>query len=329
MAIIHYLGSSVDDLPGATAGYVDEDASWWVGVQKCGAQLALATALLLASSTAALATQVFSFHQDDPQLTAGYQDEQTWQNQVAPYVAPNLVPDTWSFDEQTPSLTAGYEDEGLWINPVQLVQSWIPPQFISDDQVIVPQPPTGIFDDNEIWQNQVAPYVAPSIVPVFGTDEQTPGYYAILDEDNRWISGVAPIGAYPVPQLFNPDELVGQPFVPLGLDEFYWQNPAAIVFLNNWQGGLPFYPSPDEIPGGLVVPPAVDPCVANPMPLPNGMDIFTPANLGFQLRHFPDGTIVQVRSDYALWCCACGRFISKSETFQSIIGYSEYFHGVF
>lgn len=129
----HFFTS--DDLPNATASFVDEDASWWVGVQKSGATMALAAALALAASQAATAQQVFSFHQDDP------------------------------------ALTAGYLDEGLWINPVG-PQSWPVPQFISDDQIIVPQPVTGIADDNEIWQPLVLAYVAQMIpIPSWLSDQ--------------------------------------------------------------------------------------------------------------------------------------------------------------
>lgn len=170
--IQHFFTS--DDVPNVTTAHswVDEDASWWVGVQNAGATMALAAALSLAASQAAIATQVFSFHQDDPALTASYQDEQTWQNQVAPYVAPNIVPAPWSFDEQTPALTAGYLDEGLWINPVQLVQSWSPPQLIGDDNEIFQQPVTGIADDNEIWQPLVLAYVAATIpIPPWMSDQ--------------------------------------------------------------------------------------------------------------------------------------------------------------
>jgi len=201
--MIHYFTS--DDLPGATAGYVDEDASWWVGVQKCGAQLALTTALALAASTAVLATQVFSFHQDDPLLTASYQDEHIWQNQVAPFVAPTIFPDPWLPDEQTPALTAGYLEEQTWQDPVQHVLSWSPPQLFIDDQVIVPQPSALIPDDSELWRNDVAPYVAPTIIPpTWAWDEQTPTLVGQMDED-FWVSGVAPIGGYPVPVVVVDD----------------------------------------------------------------------------------------------------------------------------
>lgn len=174
--MIHYFSSSPDDLPRAPLAFADdEESGWWVGIQKCGAQLALSAALLLASSTAALATQVFSFHQDDPKLSATPLDEQTWTNQVAPYVAPNVVPFPWQLDEQTPALTTavGYLDEQAWANPVPPVPYYIPPQFISDDQVIG-QPAGQIFDDNEVWQNQIAPVWGYPVPIVFTIDEAIP-----------------------------------------------------------------------------------------------------------------------------------------------------------
>lgn len=50
--------------------------------------------------------------------------------------------------------------------------------------------------------------------------------------------------------------------------------------------------------------PAFVPCF---VPLPPGYSVFAPQNSGMQLIHAADGGIVQIRSDYALWCTKhCG-----------------------
>lgn len=162
----------------------------------------------------------FTQSDDLPNATAAFVDEQTWVNPVAPYVAPTVMLDPWLADEQVPALTAAYLDEQTWMDPVQHVLSFPVPQLISDDQVIVPQPPQGIGDDNEIWLNPVLPYVAPYLVPSPAVDEQTPALVGRMDED-FWINGVAPVGAYPVPALITDDGNFARPVIA---SQILWLN---------------------------------------------------------------------------------------------------------
>lgn len=69
-----------------------------------------------------------------------------------------------------------------------------------------------------------------------------------------------------------------------------------------------------------------DPCLQNPMPLLNNMDIF---RSDLKLIHISDGSKIQVRSDYALWCCMCAAFVPKSEVAVDTVGFPESFKGVF
>jgi hypothetical protein len=73
----------------------------------------------------------------------------------------------------------------------------------------------------------------------------------------------------------------------------------------------------------------LDPCSRNPIPLPNGMTVFQPANPNEKLVHLTDGNTIITRSDYALWCCQCGSFVPKSEVGVDVPGRSESFRGVF
>lgn len=191
--IIHRFTQG-DDLPNATAAFVEEDGAWWAGIQKCGAMLALASALAASASQAAVAKQVFSYHQDDPagNLTATV-DEYFWQNPVPPvayYVPPQQI---WVWDEQIPagSLTATV--------------------------------------DEYYWQNPVAPVAGTSLYPQPWTfDEQIPAgsLHGQFDED-FWINLVPPVSSYVVPVIFGYDDtIVPQPivFIP---EDFFWFNPVV------------------------------------------------------------------------------------------------------
>jgi len=197
--MIHLFGGA-DELPNATASFVDDESGWWVGIQRCGATLALSAALTLATSTAALATQVFSFHQDDPALSAGQYNDYDWQNPVAP------------------------------------IAYYVPPQVITDDQVIVPQP-APFQPDEDFWQNQVAPLVAPNIVPSpWTSDEQTPLLFGQHDEDfwNLQIQQQTWANVIPPPWGFDEQTpaLYGQ------FDEDFWNLQIQTQFWPN------VYPQP-------------------------------------------------------------------------------------
>jgi hypothetical protein len=184
----HFFDGS-GDLPHATGGYLDDDSGWWVGVQSAATNLILAAAIAVASQ-GAIAQAAAVQQQDDPSLTAGYIDEQTWQNPSIPFVAPNVLPDHNNFDEQVPALTAGYLDEQTYQQPVTPV-FYIPQQPPWDDQFIVPPPTALIPDDNEVFFNPVPPYVAPNVVlpPI---DEQTPLLFGVPDDNEIYHNQVAP-----------------------------------------------------------------------------------------------------------------------------------------
>lgn len=190
--MIHYFGPG-DELPNATAGFVAEDSDWWVGIQSAGATLALAAALALATSTAAISTQVFSFHQDDPAGNLyGQFDEDFWQNQVAPVTAYAPPQELWRNDEQIPAgnLTATV--------------------------------------DEYFWQNPVAPYVAPIVAPQpWMFDDQTPILYGQFDEDFWW-NPVPQVQTASIQQpIFDPSEIVPQS-VTFAPDEYFWWNPVPV-----------------------------------------------------------------------------------------------------
>lgn len=70
----------------------------------------------------------------------------------------------------------------------------------------------------------------------------------------------------------------------------------------------------------------IDPCSKNPIPLPNSMTLFQAKE---RLIHISDRNPIQVRSDYALWCCQCGAFVPKSEVGVDVVGFTESYRGVF
>ena len=213
----HFFDGS-SDLPRATSGYYLDDDSWWAGVQYAATNLILAAALTVANQ-GAIAQAAAVQQQDDPRLTAGYMDEQTWQNPSIPFVAPTVLPDQNNFDEQVPALTAGYLDEQAFQQPIAPIY-YIPQQPPTDDQIIVPQPTALIPDDNEIFFNPVPPYVAPTIVlpPV---DEQTPFLFGVPDDNEVYFNPVPPYVALyilPFPWLF--DEQI--PLLSKGNSQIIW-----------------------------------------------------------------------------------------------------------
>lgn len=73
-----------------------------------------------------------------------------------------------------------------------------------------------------------------------------------------------------------------------------------------------------------------DPCLGSPMPVPPGYSLFETGNTPQRLFHAGDFSPVLVRSDFALWCCKCGRFVAKSETVMGTVdALGSGFNGVF
>lgn len=152
--MIHYFGGG-DELP-TSASFVDEDANWWAGVQKCGAILALATAAFLNSASAVQAQSVANSWQDDPagNLTATV-DEYFWQNPVAP--VPGYAPPQLFLDDQVivPQPPPFQPDEDYWPLQPQQQQQFLFPKALTDDDIIVPQPPP-LHIDEFYWFYPVA-----------------------------------------------------------------------------------------------------------------------------------------------------------------------------
>jgi hypothetical protein len=276
-----------------TPAIFDGGDNWWGDVQWQFTAIVLASTFAW-SVQAALAQYAANQPQDEPALTAGYVDEQTWSNQVAPYVAPSIVPASWQADEQTPFLH-------------------------------------GIYEDNEFWLQLVQPYVAPTIVPwAWQADEETPGLFGISDSNEIWLNQVQPFVAsnfLPSTWAFEGLEIVTPP-VPFHPEDDFWLQlvwpyvaPNLAPWPWQWDEQSPVLIAPPP-------PPVIDPCILNPMPLPNGMGRFTGIS-NDKLRHIPTGNQVLIRSDYACWCCALNRFVPKSEVGIDMIGLTEIFRGVF
>jgi hypothetical protein len=243
--MIHFFGGA-DELPNASAGYAEADANgWWSNLQQYGATIALATALTLAASTAALATQVFSFHQDDPagNLTAGQFNDYDWQDPRPPFLAPAIVPAPfgWHQDDPAGNLSAGQFNDYDWQNPVPPAQ-YFPPQLITDDVIIVPQPAT-FQPDEDFWQNPVAPQW-PTYQQLFNQEDDVPALYGQFDED-FWQNQVPPqLCAYqPQPFQWDAAEIIPQP-VSFQPDEDFCLNlsppsPPTYVYPMPWTFDAP------------------------------------------------------------------------------------------
>jgi hypothetical protein len=199
--------------------------------------------------------QSWAFDEQFPALFGQFDEDNLWQNPVPPFVAPIQIPQPWSFDEQVPALF-GQMDEDFWQNQVApfvaayfiqqpfldpdeipaasltatvdeyfgfnptLQAQYAPPQLLSEDFGIVPQPVV-LQPDEDFWQNPIQPFVAPYLVPQpWQFDEQVPVLFAQFDED-FWLNLVAPVSAspyQPLPYWFDegtlPKAAVGFSFVP-------------------------------------------------------------------------------------------------------------------
>jgi hypothetical protein len=238
-----------------------------------------------------------------------------------------------------------------WGEPVRFVrihQDWIAaPTFAP--VAVVPTPPLSWLLE---WSSPLQPkrYGQDSYVkPVFAQPAPNYGWWEPWSEPIRfqranqdYTAGPVPIPILPVSwflqwsepirwQRANQDSYGAPIFVPPPAIVpsyawfFEWDRPIFRRFPNqdNFWDYFPLTGLPN------FVPPPSDPCAANPIPLPNGMDIFQDGTLGGHLIHIADGNPIIVRSDYALWCCACGTFVPKSEVAVNVIGFTETFKGRF
>lgn len=139
----------------------DEDAGWWVSVQKAGATLALATGLLLASTTTLAAQTVFSQSQDDPAGSLNFVEpvqEEYWQNPVAPvnWPQPNWLTDT----DQHPVFVSVFEADEDFLPPQALPVPVVASNFVQLPLVIPEDFPTfpaanPVLDDGGLWAPQI------------------------------------------------------------------------------------------------------------------------------------------------------------------------------
>ena len=87
----------------------------------------------------------------------------------------------------------------------------------------LPQPPVAIHADEDFWVNRVAPVWFSLLAPgpwQFDQNE-SPTLQTALDFSD-WQNPVAPIRAYPVPQIFSFDDVFVAPAPTLAADEDFW-----------------------------------------------------------------------------------------------------------
>lgn len=198
--MLRYFWPSDDEqLAGqAVDSHFDEDAGFWVGVQKAGATLALAAGLLLASATTLAAQQVFSQSQDDPAADLVFNaavQEEYWQNPVSPVNWPQ--PSVFTADDTHNTFVEAFEvDEDFWNNPVAPIQAsnYLKLPFLDPEEIPVgsfPSPSTTL-DDGGLWAPQVPPQDVDWILQVFLDDGS---WVPALQPDEDFL----PVQALPVP----------------------------------------------------------------------------------------------------------------------------------
>jgi len=229
--MIRYAWPSDDEqLAGQVAdSHFDEDAAWWAGVQRHGAVAALATFLALATTSTALATQVFSQAQDEPGLTATpLVYEEYWQNPVAPLNWPQTS--VFSDDDVHPTFVASFTpDDGEWrplIGPVA-ASNFVQLPFIELDNLPQESAVPPVVDDSAVWAPNNPPW-EPTWNLLFFLDDGSAVRVFQYDED-FWVSGVQPYN-WPQPQQpfrASDDDGFVQSFA--GNDEAVWtpQVPAV------------------------------------------------------------------------------------------------------
>lgn len=223
---IRYMQKGDEDQCAALAPIkFEDDTAFWAGVQKCGAGIALAAVLAATALSTAQAAIVDSYHQDDPAgKLFGQDDEDFWQNPVAPVPAALgrlYLPDP----EEIPATTLrGQPDEDFWTNPVAPVQPWTPFVFRDDDVAV--QPVLGI--DEDLWENPV-PAVPASLGRIYIPDpEEIPAASLHGQPDEDYWQVLAPQAALQVSRVFSDDDVIATAAAPaFSPDEDYWPLPIV------------------------------------------------------------------------------------------------------
>lgn len=253
-----------EDLPLQQSAFVDDDSSWWAGVQTSFSTVAIAAVLAVTSLSTAIAANlplvddgndafqnativdedyspslapVSSYLQsvnrqcflEADEIPAGnlygQPDEDYWINPVLPVQATLLWPQQYSFDVQELS---GRIDEDYWVNPVFPAQASLrwPQQYSFDVQELGVQPR---FDE-DYWQRRLSSPFG-NFVPALqdgGTSSNTVSTVTYLDEDywQRFLN--IPIGnSAPTIQSGGTSGYTNpQVLTP---DEDFWKNPVLPV----------------------------------------------------------------------------------------------------
>jgi len=194
----------------------DEGPDWWVGVQKCAATVALATALAITGTQTAAAKFQYSQQQDDPAGNLKATPEELYW-QLGPRSVPASLtwPNQWTFDEQIPAGNLhGTPEEVYWqLGPAPVPASLLyPQQQLFDEQIpagfLVGQP------DEDFCQVYIPPVSSsPSLL--------------------YWFDGAEDL----------PQQVISQPIQ----DEDFWQNPVPPIPATFYQN-FPYLPDPEEIP---------------------------------------------------------------------------------
>jgi hypothetical protein len=248
-----------DDLPQASAPSViyDESDSWWGGVQKCAAAVAIAATLVIAAASTQASIEAASLGGADD-LPAGQLYGQPDEDFYQPPPAWPVVfeyPQSWSFEQNEPAGSlAGQPDEDFWQNPVAPVvwpnacpQPW---SFEQNENA------AGLFGQpDEDFYEPPPPWPIVFIYPQqasFEQNENAAGLYGQPDEDFYEPPPAWPVSfQYPQPWAFDPSEIVPASAPPLVPDEDFWANPVAPVPGSNFQR-LPYLPDVEELPAGFL-----------------------------------------------------------------------------
>lgn len=207
----------------------EEDGSWWSSVQKCGATIALAAVMATTGASTAQATQVFSWQQDEAP-SKPIQDEDFWQNPVAP--VPSTIYQKLPYTPDPEEIPAGnlsaVPEELYWqLGPAPVPATLLWPQQWAFDV----QEPAGSLSapaEEYYWQNPVFP--VPSIIYQslpYWFDAQDVFPVLFQPDEDYWLNPVAPIAGtlyQTLPYLFDAQEIVVGVFAP---DEDFWQSPVV------------------------------------------------------------------------------------------------------
>ena len=202
----------------------DQEDSWWSGVSRNFASVALATALAATVLSTAVSTTVATSWQDELATPTFQPDEDYQQNLVLPVQATQYQVLPYLYDDVADATPV--KDEDFWQNPVAPVPAsgYLFQQY-GQEPDFVP-----FFPDEDFWANPVPPVQASmwQTLPLGNEQDWTP----FTPDEDFWQNPTPPVAASLYQSLpYGFDEAIWTTIPPLpGDEDFFWANlfPAPV-----------------------------------------------------------------------------------------------------